>query len=102
MNASMFQKLPESGALSVTIYIDGQPVAAEPGESVAGVLFRQDDMVCRTTPVQENPRTPYCMMGVCFDCLAVVDGVASTQACQVTVREGMRVERQHGRREVSA
>jgi hypothetical protein len=40
------------------------------------------------------------MMGVCFDCLVIVDGVASTQSCLVTVQEGMRVERQFGRRSV--
>ena len=40
------------------------------------------------------------MMGVCFDCLAVVDGVASTQTCLVTVREGMQVQRQFGKRSV--
>jgi len=42
------------------------------------------------------------MMGVCFDCLAIVDGVASTQTCQVTVRDGMRVERQYDKRKVVA
>jgi hypothetical protein len=42
------------------------------------------------------------MMGVCFDCLATVDGVASTQTCLVTVRDGMAVERQHGKRSITA
>ncbi|MCF5723553.1 (2Fe-2S)-binding protein, partial [Pseudomonas syringae] len=30
----------------------------------------------------------------------VIDGVASTQSCLVVVQEGMRVERQYGRRSV--
>jgi len=34
------------------------------------------------------------MMGVCFDCLAVVDDKPSTQTCLTIVSEGMRVERQ--------
>jgi NADH dehydrogenase/NADH:ubiquinone oxidoreductase subunit G len=34
------------------------------------------------------------MMGVCFECLMVIDGVPSRQACMVPVREGMRIERQ--------
>ena len=46
------------------------------------------------------PRAPYCMMGVCFDCLVVVDGVGNRQGCLVPLREGMAVETQHGRREV--
>jgi predicted molibdopterin-dependent oxidoreductase YjgC len=81
----------------LTLTIDGQPVAAEPGESVAAVLLRQQTPTSRSTPVHGSLRAPYCMMGVCFDCLAVVDGVASTQSCLATVCEGMRVERQFGR-----
>jgi len=97
----MFKKLPESGVSALTFYIDGKTVAAESGETVASVLMRQEIPSCRTTPVNGSPRAPYCMMGVCFDCLVVIDGVASTQSCLVAVREGMRVERQFGRRSVS-
>lgn len=96
----MFKKLHEPGTVSLTLYIDGVAVEAESGETVAAVLLRQQVPASRTTPVRESPRAPYCMMGVCFDCLAVVDGVASTQSCLVVVQEGMRVERQYGRRSV--
>ena len=54
---------------------------------------------CRTTPVTGAPRAPYCLMGVCFDCLVTIDGVGSRQACLVPVREGMAVETQLGKRE---
>ena len=36
-------------------------------------------------------RAPYCMMGVCFDCLAEIDGVPNRQSCMVTVQPGMRI-----------
>lgn len=97
----MFKRLPDATPSPVTVYIDGQPVEAEEGESVAGVLLRQKTLVSRTTPVLNSPRAPFCMMGVCFDCLAIVDGAPSTQSCLVTVKEGMRIERQHGRRSIS-
>ncbi len=97
----MFKKLHESRSVSLTIYIDGVPVEAECGETVAAVLLRQQIPASRTTPVRESPRAPYCMMGVCFDCLAIINGVASTQSCLVSVQEGMRVERQYGRRSVT-
>ncbi|MGH8815804.1 MAG: (2Fe-2S)-binding protein [Achromobacter pestifer] len=96
----MFRQLHESGASALTLTIDGKSVSAEAGETVAAVLLRQQTAATRTTPVHESPRAPYCMMGVCFDCLAIVDGVASTQTCLVTVRDGMCVERQFGRRSV--
>jgi hypothetical protein len=98
----MFRKLhnPDASAETLTVFIDDVPVAAEAGETVAGVLLRQDTAATRTTPVNESPRAPYCMMGVCFDCLAIVDGVASTQTCLAVVRDGMRVQRQFGKRSV--
>jgi predicted molibdopterin-dependent oxidoreductase YjgC len=34
------------------------------------------------------------MMGVCFDCLAEIDGVLNRQSCMVEVRAGMRIRRQ--------
>lgn len=98
----MFRKLHESGGASVTLTIDGQTVTADAGESVAAVLLRQKTPATRSTPVNDSPRAPYCMMGVCFECLAIIDGVASIQACMVPVREGMRVERQHGKRSVQS
>ncbi|MCF5725068.1 2Fe-2S iron-sulfur cluster-binding protein, partial [Pseudomonas syringae] len=61
----MFKKLHEPGTVSLTLYIDGVPVEAESGETVAAVLLRQQVPASRTTPVHESPRAPYCMMGVC-------------------------------------
>ena len=98
----MFRKLHEPGATAVTIHIDGQPVSAEAGESIAAVLLRQPSIWSRTTPVTQSKRAPYCLMGVCFDCLAEVDGIASVQTCLTPVRDGMRVERQEGRRSLGA
>jgi D-hydroxyproline dehydrogenase subunit gamma len=96
----MFRKLHEP-AQALTIHIDGVPVAAEAGETVAAVLLRQAEPWSRTTPVSGARRAPYCLMGVCFDCLAEVDGVASVQTCLVPVRDGMRVNRQLGGRKLA-
>jgi hypothetical protein len=98
----MFRKLHDPGVNGVTIYIDGAPVTAEAGESIAAVLLRQEEIWSRTTPVTESRRAPYCMMGVCFDCLAEVDGVASVQTCLKVVHEGMCVVRQTGKRRIGS
>ncbi len=95
----MFRKL-DNTPQTVTIFIDGEAHTADDGESVASVLARQDEFWSRKTPNSGAKRAPYCMMGVCFECLATVDGVSSTQTCLVTARNGMRVERQVGRRRV--
>ena len=96
----MFRKLHELGPDRVTIVIDGESVAAEPGETVAAVLLRQAEPWSRLNPATDAKRAPYCMMGVCFDCVAEVDGMGSVQTCLTTVRDRMRVVRQIGERRI--
>jgi predicted molibdopterin-dependent oxidoreductase YjgC len=96
----MFQRLPDVAGEMVTITVDGAPVRAAAGDTVASALLAAGFEHCRTTPVSGAPRAPYCMMGVCFDCLVTIDGVGNRQGCLVRVREGMTVELQRGRREV--
>jgi predicted molibdopterin-dependent oxidoreductase YjgC len=92
----MFARPPDSR--TVTIDFEDTKVSARAGDSVAAALLAAGVVATRTTPVSNAPRGPYCMMGVCFECLMVIDGIASRQACLTPVREGMRVERQHGAR----
>lgn len=97
----MFQRLPlEPGSATVTIVIDGKRVEARDGDTIAAAMLAAGFDHCRTTPVSGAPRAPYCMMGVCFDCLVTVDGVGNRQGCLVRVREGMQVEMQRGKREL--
>jgi sarcosine oxidase subunit alpha len=94
----MFKRLAEAGA-PVAITVDGKAVAARSGDTVAAALLVAGIDHCRTTPVTGAPRAPYCLMGVCFDCLVTIDGVGSRQACLVPVHDGMKVETQQGKRE---
>src|ERR671921_314838 len=96
----MFQRLPDAGGGSVSLSIDGRRVTARPDDTVAAALFAAGLAQCRTTPVSGAPRAPYCMMGVCFDCLVTIDGVGNRQACLVRVREGMCIDVQRGKREL--
>lgn len=96
----MFAKLPEPDRHRLVVYIEDHKVEAFAGETVACVLLRSAQPVARTTPVSGSPRLPYCMMGVCFDCLAIVDGKPFVQTCLTTVRDGMRIARQLGAPEV--
>jgi predicted molibdopterin-dependent oxidoreductase YjgC len=95
----MFRRLnqPEPGV--VRLSVDGKPVTALAEDSVAAALLAAGILACRTTPVSGVPRAPYCMMGICFECLVTIDGVGSRQACLARVRDGMRIETQQGKRE---
>jgi predicted molibdopterin-dependent oxidoreductase YjgC len=80
---------------AVTITLDGEPVVAYAGETVATVLIAEGHRATRTT-VGGEPRGVFCGMGVCFDCLVVIDGVPNTRACMTFVAEGMDIRRQEG------
>ena len=96
----MFQRSQPDARQRVTFTIDGKTVDAREGDTVAAAMLAAGFDHCRTTPVSGAPRAPYCMMGVCFDCLVTIDGVGNRQGCVVQVRDGMKVEIQHGKREL--
>ena len=81
---------------TVRLMVDGRPVEAAEGMRLAALLLTLDDRPFRAAPVSGGPRAPYCMMGVCFECLMVIDGEPDRQACMVRVADGMAVERQSG------
>lgn len=100
----MFARQPdliaERGAIDIVV--DGAVIHARMGDTVAAAMLAAGMMCVRTTPVTGAPRGPFCMMGVCFDCLVTIDGRASQQACLVTVAPGMYVDTQHGARMLGA
>jgi predicted molibdopterin-dependent oxidoreductase YjgC len=91
----MFKPIGSSEA-TITIFLDGQPIAARAGETIAACLLRAGVSHFRTTPVSSSPRLPYCMIGHCFDCLIEIDGVGSRQACLSEVQAGMQLRTQDG------
>jgi D-hydroxyproline dehydrogenase subunit gamma len=96
----MFARLRNAEAAAVTVTIDGRSVEARVGDTVAAAMLAAGYDHCRTTPVSGSPRAPYCLMGVCFECLVTIDGVGNRQGCLVPVREGMHVELQRGKRDI--
>jgi D-hydroxyproline dehydrogenase subunit gamma len=96
----MFRRSGNDTRKPVEIFVDGESVVAREGDTVSAALLVSGLDVRRTTPVSGAPRLPYCMMGVCFDCLVTIDGVGNRQGCLVPVRAGMKVEIQKGKREI--
>jgi predicted molibdopterin-dependent oxidoreductase YjgC len=94
---SGFRRLDEQGA-PVALEIDGMPVAAREGDSVAAAMLAAGVFSGRDTPVSGAPRGPFCMMGACFDCLVEIDGEPNRQACMTMVAGGMTVRRMLGAR----
>ncbi|WP_249976330.1 (2Fe-2S)-binding protein [Vreelandella olivaria] len=101
----MFKRLSPPEATTgpmVTFHFDEQTLTARSGDTIAAALLTSGISICRSTPVSNAPRAPYCMMGVCFECLVEVDGNPNIQACQVEVRDGMRIHVQQGARRLTS
>jgi D-hydroxyproline dehydrogenase subunit gamma len=95
----MFRRLPDADGATVEITIDGRAARVRAGDTVAAALISAGVLASRAADVSGAPRAPYCMMGVCFECLVTVDGVGNRQGCLVPVATGMRIETQHDKRE---
>lgn len=75
----------------VTVYLDGEPVSVPSQASLAAGLIAAGVTRFRNTGLSGAPRAPYCMMGVCYECLVEIDDMPSQQACLTRPSEGMRI-----------
>ena len=74
----------------VILTVDGGPLAAYRGQTIAAALYASGRRVFRATRVNGKPRGLYCAMGVCYDCLVQADG-ETVRACVTPVENGMQV-----------
>jgi D-hydroxyproline dehydrogenase subunit gamma len=78
---------------AVKIQVNGRDVTAHEGESLATVLIAADVLIM-SRDSSGRLRSPWCNMGVCFDCLVEIeDGNSSrrVRACLTPVRAGLRI-----------
>ena len=90
-NASKFVDL-NTDHVMVAVIFDGADHKLPHGQNLAAALMSAGITVIRNTPVSHSPRSPYCMMGACYDCLVEIDG-STQQACMTQVREGLVINR---------
>jgi D-hydroxyproline dehydrogenase subunit gamma len=98
----MFRPRPDSATDTIVVEVEGRPVRVPVRASAAAAVLLAGLPSIRETAIGGSERAPYCMMGVCFDCLAEIDGVPNRQSCMIAVRPGMRIRRQRGRRKLDA
>lgn len=70
----------ESNPIEITV--NGLRVQGVLGQTLAGVLLSSDMVSWRSTPSGNRPRGAFCAIGVCFDCLIIVNGQRDVRACQ--------------------
>jgi len=90
MSARRLSTGVERGA-SIQLVVDGQPMQAFEGESIAAALLAEGRRILRYSPRGREPRGLFCGMGVCFECVVEIDGRRHVRACVTAVRDGMTV-----------
>jgi predicted molibdopterin-dependent oxidoreductase YjgC len=76
------------------IEVDGRPVVAHEGETIAAALLASGIRTFRHTYKHDAPRGIFCGMGICFDCTMTVDGVPNVRTCVTPATPGMKVQTQ--------
>lgn len=82
----------------IEILVNGIAVPAYEGESLATALIASGTLIM-SRDASGRPRSPFCNMGVCFDCMVTVEESTASQAtaagrvraCLTAVRPGLRV-----------
>lgn len=87
---------PQEEGQWVTIYFNGKPIKARKGEPIAASLYAAGIRVFRYTKRFQEPRSLFCGIGRCTDCMMTVNDVPNVRTCITPVEEGMRVEQQKG------
>ncbi len=80
----------------VAVKVDQRSITAFSGETVATALLAAGIRCFRRSVIQGAPRGPFCLMGVCQECLVTIDG-RQVLGCQVRVRDGLEIETGTGR-----
>ena len=89
----MFRSVMTKTGKPVEIQFEDEIITAIDGDNLAAALLKAGKIQFRTAK-KHDTRGPYCMMGVCFECLVEIDGRPNQQACQAVIRDGMQIRRQ--------
>jgi aerobic-type carbon monoxide dehydrogenase small subunit (CoxS/CutS family) len=81
---------------SLEFTFDDQTITAISGQSIGAALLAANQRSLRKTRFNNHDRGLFCGIGVCFDCLVIVDGVSNQRACLIEAKPGMKVQRQVG------
>jgi predicted molibdopterin-dependent oxidoreductase YjgC len=86
----------EDMSRTVMITVDGKPIKAKKGEMILSALLAEGIIVNRYTQKRKEPRGLFCGIGLCTDCVMVVNGKPNVRTCVTPVEENMTVETQYG------
>lgn len=96
----MFKRRESNSPAKIHMEFEGEAIEANEGETVAAALLASGVHFMRETHRHHEKRASYCQMGVCFDCLVEINGKPNQQACMIPAKNGMKIKRQIGIRQI--
>ena len=78
-----------AGRPTVAITVDGQPLDALAGETLAAALWANGIITLGYHSATGLPRGVYCGIGHCYECRVTVNGTPDVRSCLTPVRDGM-------------
>ncbi len=75
----------------VEFQFDGRRISGHAGETVLAALLRAGVKHLRNAPADTAPRGAFCCMGLCQECLVLIDG-AHIESCRELVSAGLDVQ----------
>jgi hypothetical protein len=94
-NPSSKHSIPKRGR-AVEIFINQHKVFAFEGELVSTVLHAEGIRTFNRKHKTSNPSGIYCGMGICYECLVIIDGIPNIRACQTLIENMMVIETSDG------
>jgi len=76
----------------VNFIFNGKSISCQKGQSIAAAVIASGDRELRTTRFGNEPRSIFCGIGVCYDCVVVVNGVANQRSCLIEAKDAREVE----------
>lgn len=80
----------------VEITCDGQKIKAREGETIAAALIASGKRVFRYSVEKNEPRSLFCAIGRCTDCVMTVNNMPNVRTCVTLVEDGMDIKTQIG------
>ncbi len=79
----------------ISFTFNGVELKGQSGQSVSAALLVNKERINRYARFSGAPRGLFCGIGVCFDCMLIINGQPNLRGCLTEIQPGMIVEVQN-------
>lgn len=79
-----------------SFFFNDDEIDFQAGDTIASALLRSGNLELRRTRFKNEPRSLFCGIGQCFDCVVVIDEIPNQRSCITLAKLGMKIRTQLG------